>query len=337
MPKAAGNIHVVQVRTESGLAVAAKVEGNSLRLLSSSLFELALLSANEGRRLSEVIDTSMTGETLDYDVAIAAGQLLAPITHSDPAHLLLTGTGLTHLGSAAPRNKMHGKGSDKSASEAPVTDTQRMFDWGVEGGKPSDGSVGVQPEWFYKGTGHTLRAPYQDIEMPAFALDGGEEAELAGVYIVNDQGKVFRIGYALSNEFSDHVTEKQNYLYLAHSKLRDASIGPEIVIGDLPEEVSGNVSIHRNGELLWQHDFASGEQHMCHSIANLEHHHFKYAAFRVPGQVHVHFFGAAILSFADAIVLQEGDEMRIECNLMTRPLINRVKVMSAVESPVAAL
>nr|WP_290825178.1 hypothetical protein [Halomonas sp.] len=101
--------------------------------------------------------------------------------------------------------------------------------------------------------------------------------------------------------------------------------------------MSGNVSIHRNGELLWEHDFASGEQHMCHSIANLEHHHFKYAAFRVPGQVHVHFFGAAILSFADAIVLQGGDEMRIECNLMTRPLINRVKVMPASDCTVAAL
>ncbi|TVP52715.1 MAG: hypothetical protein EA345_00455 [Halomonas sp.] len=206
------NIHVVQVRTESDLIVAAKVEGNSLRLLSSSLFELALLAANEGRRLSEVVDTSITGETLDYDLTIEAGQLLAPITHPDPAHLLLTGTGLTHLGSAAPRDKMHGKADNESVDKAAITDTQRMFDWGVEGGKPTDGSVGVQPEWFYKGSGHTLRAPYQDIEMPAFALDGGEEAELAGVYIVNDQGKVFRIGYALSNEFSDHVTEKQNYL-----------------------------------------------------------------------------------------------------------------------------
>lgn len=331
------NIHVVQVRTDSGTVVAAKVEGSSLRLLSSSLFELALLAANEGRQLSEVIDATITSETMDYDLAIEAGRLLAPITHPDPAHLLLTGTGLTHLGSAAPRHKMHGQASNENVDEAAATDTQRMFEWGMEGGKPAEGNVGVQPEWFYKGTGYTLRAPYQDIEMPNFALDGGEEAELAGVYIVNDHSQVFRVGYALSNEFSDHVTEKQNYLYLAHSKLRDASIGPEILIGELPDEVRGQVSIYRNGSLLWQHDFASGEQHMCHSIDNLEHHHFKYPAFRVPGQVHVHFFGAAILSFADAIELQDGDEMRIDCDLMTRPLINRVKVMPASECTIAAL
>lgn len=331
------NIHVVQVRTEEGATVAAKVEGEKLQLLSESLFDLALLAANEGRRLSDVVDASVTGAILDYNAVIEAGRLLAPITHPDPAHVLLTGTGLTHLGSAAPRDKMHGKEGDDKSDMGAVTDTQRMFDWGVEGGKPAQGAVGVQPEWFYKGTGHTLRAPYQAIEMPSFALDGGEEAELAGIYIVNDHGQVFRIGYALSNEFSDHVTEKQNYLYLAHSKLRDASIGPEIVIGELPQEVRGNVSIFRNGALLWQHNFASGEQHMCHSIENLEHHHFKYASFRVPRQLHVHFFGAAILSFADAIELKDGDEMRIECDLMTKPLINGVKIMPVSNCSVTAL
>ena len=40
---------------------------------------------------------------------------------------------------------------------------------------------------------------------------------------------------------------------------------------------------------------------MCHPIANLEHHHFKYAGFRRPGDVHVYFFGASTLSCADGI------------------------------------
>ncbi|MGP9677706.1 AraD1 family protein [Halomonas sp. AOP27-A1-41] len=331
------NIHVVQIRSENGTVIAAQVKGEKLQLLSASLYDLALRAANEGRALSDVVEASATDEALNYNDMIEAGRLLSPITHPDPAHLLLTGTGLTHLGSAAPRHKMHGKEGEMSNSEEAITDTQRIFEWGVESGKPAGGGPGVQPEWFYKGTGHTLRAPYQDIQMPAFALDGGEEAELAGIYIVNAQGQVFRIGYALSNEFSDHVTEKQNYLYLAHSKLRDASIGPEIVIGKLPEEVRGNVSIHRNGSVVWQHDFASGEQHMCHSIENLEHHHFKYATFCVPGQLHVHFFGAAVLSFADAVKLQDGDEMRIECDLMTKPLINRIKVMPDESVGVTAL
>lgn len=331
------NIRIVQLRADNGDTIAAKVDGDQLALLDRSLFAIALQAANEGHRLSDLIDAALTGDTLEYAQVVAAGRLLSPITHPDPAHLLMTGTGLTHLGSAAPRHKMHGKEGEQPTDNAPTTDTQRMFEWGLEGGKPEHGNVGVQPEWFYKGTGYTLRAPYQDINMPAFALDGGEEAELAGIYIVNDSGQVFRIGYALSNEFSDHVTEKQNYLYLAHSKLRDASIGPEIAIGDLPQEVRGNVAIYRDGVPVWQHEFASGEQHMCHSIDNLEHHHFKYDAFRVPGQVHVHFFGAAILSFADAIELQDGDEMRIECDLMTRPLINRINVLPVTACKVTAL
>ena len=40
---------------------------------------------------------------------------------------------------------------------------------------------------------------------------------------------------------------------------------------------------------------------MSHTIANLEHHHFKYGLFRQPGDVHVHMFGTATLSFADGI------------------------------------
>ncbi|HSP30746.1 MAG TPA: FAH family protein, partial [Halomonas sp.] len=117
----------------------------------------------------------------------------------------------------------------------------------------------------------------------------------------------------------------QNYLYLAHSKLRECSIGPEIFVDELPEEVLGRVSILRQGNTLWSHEFSSGERHMCHSPANLEFHHFKYAQFTVPGQVHVHFFGAAILSFADQVQLADGDEMRIECDILSRPLSNILK------------
>ena len=51
----------------------------------------------------------------------------------------------------------------------------------------------------------------------------------------------------------------------------------------------------------------TGEGNMAHSLANLEHHHFKYRNFRRPGDVHVHFFGTATLSFADKIVVEPGD------------------------------
>lgn len=329
-------MHLVQVLNNSNEVVAAIVDKDKLELLSLPLYSIAIKAANDGNRLTDLISQYLTGETLSYDDTVREGRLRAPITHPEPANLFLTGTGLTHLGSAAPRHQMHENAQGES-DISQVTDTQRMFDIGVSGGKPAQGEVGAQPEWFYKGTGHTLRAPYSEITMPDFALDGGEEAELAGIYIVNYEGRIFRIGFSLANEFSDHVTEKKNYLYLAHSKLRDCSIGPEIFIGDLPDEISGKVSIHRDGGQLWSSDFLSGEKHMCHSIANLEYHHFKYATFSQPNQVHVHFFGAAVLSFGEGISLKDGDEMHIECDLTTRPLCNVLKRTSTMLPIIQAL
>ena len=329
-------MHIVQVVNKGNEVVAAVVNGDELELLSQPLYTIALQAANSGNKLVESLADFRTDDTMSYDMAIRDGRLRAPITHPEPANLLLTGTGLTHLGSAAPRSQMH-TGEKAESKTAQPTDTQRMFDLGVAGGKPASNEVGAQPEWFYKGTGHTLRAPFSEITMPDFALDGGEEAELAGIYIVNDEGRIFRVGFSLANEFSDHVTEKQNYLYLAHSKLRDCSIGPEIFVGDLPEEIEGRVSLHRNGEQLWHRAFKSGERHMCHSVSNLEYHHFKYATFCQPNQLHIHFFGAAVLSFGDGIALEDGDEMRIECDIMTRPLSNMLKRTPAAKPTIETL
>ncbi|MEO7689393.1 MAG: AraD1 family protein, partial [Sphingomonas sp.] len=234
--------------------------------------------------------------------------LLSPIDHEDPAHLLLTGTGLTHLGSAEGRDKMH-----RSMTEAAQqTDSMRMFLMGVEGGKPGTGETGAQPEWFYKGNGEQLAAPGAPLRSPAFALDAGEEPEIAGIYLIDSEGTPVRLGFAIGNEFSDHVTERGNYLWLAHSKLRAAALGPELLLGDLPEDIRGTSRIVRNGEILWERPFVTGEANMSHSIANLEHHHFKYDLFRHPGDVHVHFFGTATLSFSEGIRTEPGDVFEIK-------------------------
>ncbi len=228
----------------------------------------------------------------------ARAQVRVPIDHPDPAHLLVSGTGITHLGSANARDAMH-PGRTAGAERTGDSDSMRMFRMGVEGGKPAAGKIGVQPEWFYKGDGSIIVPPGTPLTMPAFAVTGGEEAEIVGVYVVDDHGTPRRIGFVLGNEFSDHGLEEQNYLYAAHSKLRECSMGPELLLGDLPDSVRGLSRVLRGGETLWKGDFQSGENHMSHSIANLEHHHFKYAMFRRPGFVHCHFFGAAVLSYAD--------------------------------------
>lgn len=299
----------------------------------SSVRELALEAIAGGKSIAATATARGKGDAVDIAREFEAGNLLSPIDHADPAHLLLTGTGLTHLGSAEGRNKMH----QAAASDEHQTDSMRMFLEGLEGGKPAPGTEGQQPEWFYKGDGSQLIASNTPFAMPAFARDGGEEPELAGVYIIADDGTPYRIGLALANEFSDHVTERHNYLWLAHSKLRQASLGPELLIGDLPSHVEGTSRLLRNGEIIWEKPFLSGEDNMSHSIANLEHHHFKYDLFRRAGDVHVHFFGTATLSFADGVQTQEDDVFEISATPFTLPVRNRLTRAAAAPVTVKAL
>lgn len=293
-----------------------------------SLYDLAMDCAANGKTLLSSISEIGFGDAVDLSALYAAGQLLPPLTHPDPAHLHLTGTGLTHLGSASTRASMHAKADEE-------TDSMKMFRMGVEAGKPASGQVGVQPEWFYKGTGAALVAPGAALVSPSFALDGGEEPELAGLYIIAADGTPFRLGFALANEFSDHVTERQNYLYLAHSKLRPCSVGPEMLIGDLPDSVEGTSKILRGGDTLFEKPFLSGEANMSHTIANLEHHHFKYDVFRQPGDVHVHMFGTATLSFADGVAPQDGDVFEISAPAFGLPLRNALSTTPVTSGAVA--
>jgi hypothetical protein len=295
-------------------------------------YELAFDAIDQGISLADAVAQRLTEETVDLDLAGVEGRLLAPIDHPDPAHLHLTGTGLTHLGSAEGRDKMH-----KAAAGGAVTDSMRMFLMGIEGGKPADGSIGVQPEWFYKGDGSCLVGTGANLCSPDFALDGGEEPEIAGIYVVDREGNPRRLGFALANEFSDHVTERTNYLCLAHSKLRPASIGAELLLGDLPQDVRGTSRIIRDGIAIWERPFLSGEANMSHSIANLEHHHFKYGLCRRPADVHVHFFGTATLSFADGVSAREGDVFEISADAFRLPLRNRLTIGQSHRPVVAAL
>jgi len=249
---------------------------------------------------------------------------------SEPARCHVAGTGLTHKASAENRDKMHEKDKAKSDSatpaKAPLTDSMKMFQWGLENGKPSAGDIGVQPEWFYKGTGLILRGCGQAMDIPAFADDGGEEPEIVGVYLIDDEGQPRRVGMCIGNEFADHIMEKKNYLYLAPSKLRDAAVGPELVIDPTFDRVKGQVTIRRNGDVAWTREIHSGEQNMSHSVANLEHHQFKYDAHRRPGDVHIHYFGADAFSFGEGFALEAGDVMEVAWDGFGRPLWNTLAI-----------
>jgi hypothetical protein len=291
--------------------------------------ELGSLALKDGKSLNSTATGLATSTTEDYAAALLEKRVLPPLTHDDPAHCIITGTGLTHLGSASARDSMH----KKLDGEAALTDSLRMFKQGLEGGKPAKGEAGVQPEWFYKGDGRWLVAPSAALPKPSFALDGGEEPELAGLYVIDGKGRPVRLGFALGNEYSDHITERQNYLLLAHSKLRHCSVGPEMVVGGIPANIEGMSRILRKGAVIWEKPFLTGEANMSHTIANLEYHHFKYDAFRVPGDVHIHFFGTATLSIADGISTEDGDVFEIGAKPFGAALRNPLKAMKQTFKP----
>jgi hypothetical protein len=300
------------------------VDGGAIRLLEGhdSLYSLALAALDSGIRTRELIERSVTTRWLEYDAiyrGLSEWRVLPAADHPEPARCLVSGTGLTHVKSAQTRQAMH-------AAQEETTDSARMYQWGVEGGRPGPGEAGVAPEWFYKGPGSILRAHLDPLCVPAYAEDGGEEPEIAGVYIIGRTGEPFRIGMAPGNEFSDHRLEKRNYLYLAASKLRECAIGPELVLDPDFARVGGKVSIEREGRVLWSKPLHSGEEAMCHSLANLEHHHFKFESHRRPGDLHIHFFGADAFSFGAGICLLDGDVMAVEFHGFGRPLRNPLRV-----------
>jgi len=130
---------------------------------------------------------------------------------------------------------------------------------------------------------------------------------------------------AAGNEFSDHKFEKKNYLNLAGSKIRTCSLGAELVIDPEFNSVSGNVKIVRAGKTVWAQEILTGEREMCHSLANLEHHHFKFETHRRPGDLHIHYFGACSLSFGAGMQLVDGDVMEISFAGFGRALRNPLR------------
>jgi hypothetical protein len=287
-----------------------------------SVYALAQKALREKKPLALLATSAAKERGIPYD-PIYNGEsdwrILPPLDHpTEPARCLVSGTGLTHRQSAANRDKMHAAGH--------VTDSRKIYQWGEAEGRPAPGAIGIQPEWFYKGTGTILKAHNEPLDIHAFCDDGGEEPEIAGLYIVDDDGVPRRLGYAVGNEFSDHKMEKKNYLYLAPSKLRQCSIGPELLVGATFDDIPGEVRVERKGEKVWSAGLKTGEAHMVHSLANMEHHQFKYPQHRRPGDVHVHYFGTSAFSFGAGIELQDGDQMIVEFQNFGRALKNPLRI-----------
>ncbi|TSD63846.1 FAH family protein [Inquilinus sp. KBS0705] len=319
-------MRLIQFLDVDGNKKTGKVEGKNIRVLEkiTSVYDLFDYAEAHHSDIISSVETLLSDVSVDYDWLDMEGKILLPVDHKDPYHTWITGTGLTHMGSADSRNKMH-QGPEDDTNNT-ISDSLKMFQAGLQNGKLIDGRPGEQPEWFFKGNGLTVSLPGKDLPMPEFALDGGEEPEIGAVYIINNKGIPKRIGFVLGNEFSDHQMEKQNYLNLAHSKLRYCSYGPEILLTDLPSNIMGQSKIIRNNEIVWEKAFSTGEDNMSHNLLNIQHHHFKYNLFRQPGDLHIHFLGTSVLSYTDNFKTKVNDIFHIESAVMGKPLINRLVV-----------
>ncbi|MDA1016794.1 MAG: GguC family protein [Planctomycetota bacterium] len=332
-------MRVVQFRMETGKRHVGVVQDDTVLDLTSgrsslrTVYDIFLEAERVGAKFNELLadliavggrDTQPYPPFLEVRPNSTMPYLLSPFDHADMHRLMVSGTGLTHLGSMQSRNKMHA--DDLGKSEEPQTDSAKMFQMGIAGGKPESGRRGVSPEWFYKGNGTILKGYQHDLEIPAYARDGGEEPEIAACYIVSNRGIPHRIGFAIGNEWSDHATEKINYLYLAPSKLRTCAIGPELHTEFEFDNVALSCAVRRDGKVIYTSgELHSGESAMCHSLGNCEDHHFKYAAHRFPGDCHVHFLGTSKLSHSERDwTYQPGDEITIACSALGAPLKNTV-------------
>ena len=358
-------MRLIQIRHVHGGRRAGVVSDGSIALLrgGESIYAFAQLALGGRATLRTVVESSVTQEALDYDAVYTGAsdwRILPAMDHpAEAARCLVSGTGLTHMASAKNRDAMHASASEQTAApmgqtahaerasgagtgqearptDAP-TDSMRMYRLGVEGGRPAPGEIGAAPEWFYKGSGFVLRAHGEPLDIPPHAEDGGEEPEIAGIYVIDATGQPYRVGMAQGNEFSDHKFEKRNYLNLAASKLMTCAIGPELVVDPEFGSVAGEVSIERGGAAIWRKRIFSGGAAMSHSLANLEHHHFKHTGHRRPGDVHVHFFGADAFSFGDGVTLQDGDVMQVQFDGFGRALRNPLRVAGASKTLFAAM
>jgi len=342
-------MRIIQFENASGKPSLGVVRGEQVLNIGAqnpsltSLYAAFVAARRSGKRLQdfleEIVNHAWEGGVCNYADLSSQGKVRTPISEepriNSRSRLLVSGTGLTHTGSVEQRDEMH----KKEATASPKSDSRRMFEMGLEGGRPPSGKRGAAPEWFYKGDARILRGPGEPLDIPSFAPDGGEEPEVAGVYIIDDQGTPCWIGFVQGNEWSDHVTENTSYLYLAPSKLRTCAIGPELVTDLAFDDLRGRCRVFRGDQVIYDSgELWTGERNMCHSLANIEDHHFKYPQHRMPGDIHIHFFGTSKLSFQHRDwKYRDGDVVEVSFEGLGAPLRNPIRRLEPSNEPVTVV
>jgi hypothetical protein len=121
-------LRLVQLVTPGGERfIAAATDGAMGRRVNgvATVISLAQAAIAANSTLGAMADAAGYREEIDLGEALRSKRIMAPIDHPDPARVFLTGTGLTHLGSADARDRMHAK-----AHSADASDSMKMFRMG---------------------------------------------------------------------------------------------------------------------------------------------------------------------------------------------------------------
>eukprot|EP01047_Picozoa_sp_COSAG01_P098563 COSAG01_NODE_28723_length_654_cov_1.198198_1_plen_136_part_01 len=134
-------LRLVQLEQGGVRSVAVVGDDGSARQVGggyTTTYQLLMDGFRSGRAFPDFISPLLATASpqIDYRAALAAGEVLPPLDHPDPAHCYVTGTGLTHLGSAAGRDKMH-----SAAAGGQLTDSMKMFNMGLQDGKKGEHGV----------------------------------------------------------------------------------------------------------------------------------------------------------------------------------------------------
>jgi hypothetical protein len=297
------------IHPEYGRRVAL-VNGDELHLLSTyrTAYGFAAAAIETGQKLRDLLSTDLSGIVLDYRevYALRSGwRFLPSFDHpQDTSCCLVSGCANAH---------------------------------GAANGSSPVGSSSSAPPWFTKGNGMHLRAHREPLTIPGFACSGAEEAEIAAIYLIGPDGAPRRVGLTPGNEFADPAMAAQDARLLSRAKLRTCSIGPELALDAEFQDVAGSVAVERSGAPIWSRAIRTGEKHTAFTLEQIEKRHFEFEAHRTPGDVHVHFLGGSVSSYADGLVLEERDEVVIQWDGLGLPLRNRIEREPANTPPVESL
>ena len=124
---------------------------------------------------------------------------------------------------------------------------------------------------------------------------------------------------------------ENNYLPPCRIEAAHCALGPELAA--IPISVrTGRAAIERAGASLGARLRQASAK--CVTVSRTSRPSFQVRRASRPGDVHGHYYGAHSLSFADEMLLAEGDVMAIQFGGFGRALRNPVKIESPMREPV---